>query len=148
MEFYVTLQALRILRWLLNFWKTCVLLFICTCFQGSLNRESENSSGIHCKYQPSDHTTYQEAWPLSYKFLKRSTQQTITKTDYVTCVGSGLLCGNCPVTLAGRLSEVLLGQWIKAALNDISQESILKGLKKCCVSCSMNRADALWKIME
>jgi hypothetical protein len=52
------------------------------------------------------------------------------------------------VTLTGRLSEALLGHWFKTALNDISQESILKGLKKCCVSCSMNRADVLWKIME
>ena len=52
------------------------------------------------------------------------------------------------MTLAGRLCEALLGHWIKTAWNDISQESILKGLKKCYVSCSMNRADALWKIME
>jgi hypothetical protein len=52
------------------------------------------------------------------------------------------------VTLAGRLSESLLGHWIQTAWNDISQESVLKGLKKCYVSCSMNRADALWKIME
>jgi len=46
------------------------------------------------------------------------------------------------MTLAGRLSEALLGYWIKTAWNDISQESILKGLKKCYVLCSMNRADA------
>jgi hypothetical protein len=52
------------------------------------------------------------------------------------------------MTLAGRLSEALLGHWIKTPWNDISQESILNGLKKCCVSCSMNRAEALWKIME
>jgi hypothetical protein len=60
-------------------------------------------------------------------------------------VGSGLLSGNCPVTLAGRLSEALLGHWLKTARNDISQESMLKGLKKCYMSCSMNRAYALWK---
>lgn len=52
------------------------------------------------------------------------------------------------MTLAGRLSEALLRHWMKTAWNDISQESILKGLKKCYVLCSMNRADALWKIME
>jgi len=61
MEFYVTLQALGILSWLLNFRKIRVLLFIFNCFQRSLNRESENSSGIQSKYQPSDHTTYKEA---------------------------------------------------------------------------------------
>jgi hypothetical protein len=55
---------------------------------------------------------------------------------------------NCPVTLAGRLSEALLGHWIKTPWNEISQESILKGLKKCYVLCSLNRAEALWKIME
>jgi len=71
-----------------------------------------------------------------------------SKADYVTCVGSVLLSGNCPVTLAGRLSEALLGHWIKTSWNDISQESILKVLKKCYISCSMNRTDALWKIME
>ena len=145
MEFYVTLQALRILSWLLNFRKTCVLLYI--CLQGSFNRESVNSSGIQSKYQPSDHTTYQEAWHLSYRFwCGYSTNH--WKLDYVTCVGSGLLSGNCPVTLAGIWSEALLGYWIKTSWNDILQESILKCLKKCYVSCSMNRADALWKIME
>jgi len=51
------------------------------------------------------------------------------------------------MTLARKLSEALLGHWIKTAWNDISQESILKGLKNY-VLCSMNRADALWKIME
>lgn len=66
-----------------------------------------------------------------------------SKNDYINCVGSGLLSANCPVTLAGKLSEALLGHWIKTAWNDICQESILKGLKKCYVSCSMNRADAL-----
>ena len=60
-------------------------------------------------------------------------------------MGSGLLSGNCPVTLAGRLSEALLGHWIKTAWNGISQESMSKGLKKCYISCSMNRAYALWK---
>jgi hypothetical protein len=52
------------------------------------------------------------------------------------------------VTLTGRLSEALLGHWIMTAWNDFCQESVLKGLKKCYVSCGMSRADALWKIME
>lgn len=40
------------------------------------------------------------------------------------------------LTQAGNitLSEVLIGQWIKTALNDISPESITGVFRKCCVS--------------
>lgn len=92
MEFYVTLQALRILRWLLNIRKTHVLLFICNCFQGSLNRERENSSGIHSKYQPSDHIIYQEAWPLIYRFFYGGTQ-TIQRLTMSPVWGVGCFLG-------------------------------------------------------
>jgi hypothetical protein len=55
--------------------------------------------------------------------------------------GEWLLSGNCPLTSAGNIrrpSEALLGQWIKTAWDDILPESIVKGLKKCCVSNDMN----------
>jgi hypothetical protein len=54
--------------------------------------------------------------------------------DRLRCLyGEWLLTGNCPLTPAGnirRLSEALLGQWIKTAWDDISPETIVKGLKK------------------
>jgi hypothetical protein len=65
--------------------------------------------------------------------------------------GEWLLSGNCPLTPAGNIkrpSEALLGQWIKAAWDDISPESIVKGFKKCCVSNNMNGTeddDVLWE---
>jgi hypothetical protein len=44
-------------------------------------------------------------------------------------------------------SEALLGQWIKTVWDDISPESIVMGLKKCCVSNDMNGTedDVLWE---
>jgi hypothetical protein len=55
--------------------------------------------------------------------------------------GEWLLFGNCPLIPAGKIrrpSEALLGQWIKTAWDEISQESIVRGFKKCCVSNNMN----------
>jgi hypothetical protein len=44
------------------------------------------------------------------------------------------------LTQAGNitLSEILIGQWIKTALNDILPESITGVFRKCCVSNSVN----------
>jgi hypothetical protein len=53
--------------------------------------------------------------------------------DRLRCLyGKWLLSGNCPLTPAGNIrrpSEALLGQWIKTAWDDISPESISRGLK-------------------
>ena len=39
-----------------------------------------------------------------------------------------------------RTSAALIVQWIQTAWNDISQESITKGFRQCCVN-DMNRVD-------
>jgi hypothetical protein len=53
--------------------------------------------------------------------------------DRLCCLyGEWLLSGNCPLTPAGNMrrpSEALLGQWTETAWDDISPESIVKGLK-------------------